>query len=57
MKTKLIYHGISALAGAILLALALRVLIMAAAITALYGVAYLPWYLKDRKAKKQEVAV
>ena len=26
MKTKLIYHGISALAGAILLALALRVL-------------------------------
>lgn len=36
---------------------ALRVLIMAAAITALYGVAYLPWYVKDRKAKKQEVAV
>ena len=30
MKTKLIYHGISALAGAILLALALRVLIMTA---------------------------
>lgn len=27
MKTKLIYHGISALAGASLLALALRVLI------------------------------
>ena len=27
MKTKLIYHGISALAGAILLAIALRVLI------------------------------
>lgn len=36
---------------------ALRVLIMAAAVTALYGVAYLPWYVKDRKAKKQEVAV
>lgn len=31
---------------------ALRLLIMAAAITALYGLAYLPWYLKDRKAKK-----
>lgn len=30
MKPKLIYHGISALAGAILLALALRVLIMTA---------------------------
>ena len=31
---------------------ALRLLIMAAAITALYALAYLPWYLKDRKAKK-----
>ena len=31
---------------------ALRVAIMAAAITALFGVSYLPWYLKDRKAKK-----
>ena len=30
----------------------LRTLIMAAVITALFGVAYLPWYLKDRKAKK-----
>ena len=30
MKTKLIYHGISALAGLALLALALRVLIMTA---------------------------
>jgi len=30
----------------------LRTLIMAAVITALYGAAYLPWYLKDRKAKK-----
>ncbi len=28
---------------------ALRILIMAAAVTALYAVAYLPWYLKDRK--------
>jgi hypothetical protein len=24
---------------------------MAVAITTLYGVSYLPWYLKDRKAK------
>ena len=31
---------------------ALRLLIMAAAITALYALAYLPWYLMDRKAKK-----
>ena len=30
---------------------ALRIGIMAAAITALFVVAYLPWYLKDRKAK------
>lgn len=30
----------------------LRTLIMAAVITALYAVAYLPWYLKDKKAKK-----
>ena len=29
----------------------LRTLIMAAVITLLYGVAYLPWYLRDRKAK------
>lgn len=29
----------------------LRTLIMAAVITALYVVAYLPWYLKDKKAK------
>ncbi len=34
---------------------ALRLLIMAAAITALYGVAYLPWYLKDKKAKRVSV--
>lgn len=32
---------------------ALRLLIMASVVTFLYGVAYLPWYLKDRKAKKQ----
>lgn len=32
---------------------ALRLLIMAAAVTALYFLAYLPWILKDRKAKKQ----
>ena len=36
---------------------ALRLLIMAAAITALYFVAYLPWYLKDRKAQKEEATV
>lgn len=35
---------------------ALRILIMAAAVTALYAVAYLPWYLKDRKAKKEVAA-
>ena len=28
----------------------LRIVIMAVAITALYGLAYLPWYLRDRKA-------
>lgn len=31
---------------------ALRIVVMASVITLLYGVAYLPWYLKDRKAKK-----
>ena len=31
---------------------ALRVAVMAAAITLMYGLAYLPWYLKDRKAAK-----
>ena len=30
----------------------LRLTIMALVITAMYGLAYLPWYLKDRKAKK-----
>ena len=34
---------------------ALRLLIMAAAVTAMYFVAYLPWLLKDRKAKKVAV--
>lgn len=32
----------------------LRLVIMAAVITALFFVAYLPWYLKDKKAKKLE---
>ena len=31
---------------------ALRLLVMAVAVTAMYFVAYLPWLLKDRKAKK-----
>ena len=30
---------------------ALRLTIMAAVITLLYGLAYLPWYLKDKKSK------
>lgn len=30
----------------------LRLVIMAAVVTVLFGVAYLPWYLRDRKAKK-----
>ena len=34
---------------------ALRILIMASAITFLYFVAYLPWLIKDRKGKKAEV--
>ena len=33
---------------------ALRILVMASAITALYALAYLPWYLQDRKAKKSQ---
>ena len=36
---------------------ALRLLIMAAAVTALFALAYLPWYLKDRKAAKSPVPV
>ena len=31
---------------------ALRILIMASVITALFVVAYLPWYIKDRKIQK-----
>ena len=31
---------------------ALRICIMALVITLMYGLAYLPWYLKDRKAQK-----
>ena len=31
---------------------ALRVAVMAAAVTLMYGLAYLPWYLKDRKTAK-----
>ena len=36
---------------------ALRVLVMAAAVTALFFLTYLPWYLKDRKAKKAAAPV
>ena len=36
---------------------ALRLLIMAAAITALYFLAYLPWLLKDRKEQKQKQTI
>ena len=31
---------------------ALRLVIMASVITILFGVAYLPWYLKDKKQAK-----
>lgn len=34
---------------------ALRLIIMAAAVTFLFFLSYLPWYLKDRRAKKQPV--
>ena len=34
----------------------LRVAVMAFAITVLFVLAYLPWYLKDRKAAKQTAA-
>ena len=34
---------------------ALRLAIMIAAISALYALAYLPWYLKDKKAAKVAV--
>ncbi len=33
---------------------ALRIAVMAAAVTAMFFVAYLPWLLKDRKAKKKQ---
>ena len=36
---------------------ALRTFIMAAAVTALFALSYLPWYLMDRKAKKAAAAV
>lgn len=36
---------------------ALRFFIMAVAITALYALAYLPWYLHDRKAAKQATSI
>ncbi len=35
---------------------AVRIVVMAAIITVMFALAYLPWYLKDRKAKKQAVA-
>lgn len=36
---------------------ALRLLIMAAAVSTLFFVAYLPWYIKDKKAKKTAVPI
>lgn len=33
---------------------ALRILIMASAVTVLFGAAYLPWFLMDRKTEKKE---
>ena len=36
---------------------ALRIAIMAAAISAMFALAYLPWYLKDRKAAKEQTPV
>ena len=33
----------------------LRACVMAAAITALFAVAYLPWYIKDKKAQKEKI--
>jgi len=36
---------------------ALRIIIMALVITALFFIAYLPWFIKDRKAKKIAVSV
>ena len=36
---------------------ALRLAIMAAAITAMFALAYLPWYRKDKKAAKEQLTV
>ena len=36
---------------------ALRILIMSAAIITLFALNYLPWYLKDKKAQKQKIAL
>ena len=36
---------------------ALRILIMAAVITVMFLLAYLPWFIKDRKAKKNAIPV
>jgi len=36
---------------------ALRLLIMAAAVSTLFFVSYLPWYVKDKKAKKVAATV
>ncbi len=36
---------------------ALRILIMAAAVTALFLLAYLPWFLMDKKAKKRTMSM
>ena len=33
---------------------ALRICVMASVILLMQGLAYLPWYLKDKKAKKQQ---
>ena len=34
---------------------AVRILVMATAVTTLFGAAYLPWFLKDRKAKQTNI--
>lgn len=36
---------------------ALRLVVMAAVVTALFALAYLPWYVKDKKEKKETVTV
>ena len=35
---------------------ALRLLVMIAVITLMYALAYLPWYIKDKRAQKREEA-